>query len=173
MRAMLVLLSVVTVSSPMSRDRVIATKASLTQYARSIAEFERLCGRLPTPEEGLDMLIHQPADWPGQIPWTPFLEVSTVPRDAWGNRFIYVLDPELAEGFGIYSCGRDGMSFSNGNDRDDLNTWSRERPWLACYEDRMNGVDVRSCAIGLGITLLVVAASVALWKAAKSENRPA
>jgi hypothetical protein len=122
----------------------------------------------------LDVLIHKPADWPEELPWTPYLETSEVPRDAWGNEFAYLLDPELAEGFGIYSCGQDGVSSSNGNDRDDLNTWSEGSPWRAYYEAQMSRYNIRSNIICWTTILLWIAGSAAvIWKAARSRRRPA
>jgi hypothetical protein len=166
MTTSLILLSLVTAPCPMDRDRVVATDAALRQLARMVMEFRKVCGRLPTAGEGLDVLVHQPSDWPAQIPWTPFLETSEIPCDGWGHEFVYVLDPELAEGFGVYSCGQDGVSSSEGDDRDDLNTWRRGRLWFGYYEHWVSRIDLQSGVIGLGIILLAAAAGMVLRKKA-------
>jgi len=160
MRTMLLLLLAMTVSSFMDRDRFLATEATLRQLATCIADFQKTCGRLPTGKEGLDVLLHPPPNWPEGVPWTPYLEVSEIPRDAWGKDFMYLLDPELAEGFGVYSGGPDGVSFSNGNDRDDLNTWRRRRHHSVWYEYLRSKVDLQTGVVGLGLVLLAVAAVV-------------
>ena len=136
-------------------------------------EFRKVCGRLPTAGEGLDVLVHQPSDWPAQIPWTPFLETSEIPCDGWGHEFVYVLDPELAEGFGVYSCGQDGVSSSEGDDRDDLNTWRRGRSWFGYYEHGVSRIELQSGVIGLGIILLAAAAGMVLRKKALGNDRVA
>jgi type II secretion system protein G len=164
MRTVLVLLPIVMVSSHTDRCRIAATEATLKQLARGVADFQKTCARLPTPAEGLDVLIHKPADWPEEVAWTPYLEIPEVPRDAWNNEFTYIRDPELAKGFGIYSCGQDGVSSSNGNDRDDLNTWSKGSPWLAYYRSPWRRENLRSTITMLiAIILLVVASGLLIW----------
>jgi len=161
------LLSVVAIPWRFDCDRAGMTEMSLRQLATCMTQLKGFCGRLPTAEEGLDVLVRRPASWPRQIPWRPFWETLEVPRDGWGNQFVYVLDPELAEGFGIYSCGRDGVSSSGGHDRDDLNTWSFEGSWRACYENRTRRESRWRNGIALSILwVTIVAAST--WRAIKS-----
>ena len=55
----------------------------------------------------------------------------------WGNDYRYLFfgndeDPR----FGVYSCGADGGSGSQGNDIDDINTWNRSSPWRQYYRER-------------------------------------
>jgi hypothetical protein len=93
--------------------------------------------------------------------------------DVYGSSYRSVLDPELAEGFGIYSCGQDGVSSSKGNDKDDLNPWSKGSPWLAYCESPWRRENLRSLLVKLGVIILAVATAAALiWKAAKAETRP-
>ena len=169
MRIVFVLLSVIMVRSAMDRDRIVSTDATLRELANTVVQFRRVSGRLPTTAEGLDVLIHEPADWLAQVPWTPFLETTQIPRDGWGHTFTYVLDPELAEGFGIYSCGQNGISSSRGNDRDDLNTWRRRR-WFGYYDHWISRMDMPSVTIGLGIVLLGAAAILKWRRISNSES---
>jgi type II secretion system protein G len=173
MRTMLLFVSIVLVSSAVDRDGVVSTEATLRELATCVTQFKRECGRLPRVAEGLDVLVHRPPDWPEHVPWTPFIETECVPKDGWNNAFVYLVDPGLAEGFGIYSCGRDGVSSSHGNDRDDLNTWSRRRAWFSYYEHWAYRMDMQDGTIGLGLVLLVAAAIMALCKTWKSQNRSA
>jgi general secretion pathway protein G len=163
MSTALSLLSVVAIPARLDCDRAMVTEANLRRLATSLKEFQGMHRRLPTAEEGLDVLVRRPADWPGHIPWRPFLEIPEVPRDGWGSQYIYVPDPELAEGFGIYSCGRDGVSSSAGHDPDDLNTWSFEGSWHAYYGNR-EGRESRWCnAIALSIIWVTVVAASTWW----------
>jgi general secretion pathway protein G len=167
MTSALLLLSVVAIPWRFDCDRARMTEMSLMQLATCVKEFKGMRRRLPAAEEGLDVLVHRPATWPRQIPWRPFVETPEVPRDGWGNQFVYVPDPELAEGFGIYSCGRDGVSSSGGHDRDDLNTWSFEGSWRAYYENRTRREIRWRNGIALSILwVTIVAAST--WRAIKS-----
>lgn len=98
--------------------------------------FQRDMGRYPTVEEGLGILcrkIPSPGTRDGYKP--PYVDLAEngsddrerVLNDMWGNPYVYVLNVGL-EGdekkAGIYSCGPDGASFTNGNDPDDINSWS-------------------------------------------------
>lgn len=50
--------------------------------------------------------------------------------DPWGHPYRVVAVAVAAEGpdrFGFYSTGRDGISHSNGNDPDDINSWTEAR----------------------------------------------
>jgi type II secretion system protein G len=173
MKAILAILSVVTVSSHLDRDRAMVTTASLRQLELGIVHFRETCGWPPSQEEGLEVLVHEPQWWPVEVQWTSYLEIDFVPTDGWNNKLIYVLDPELAEGFGIYSCGRDGVSFSNGNDEADLNTWGRRRHWLAYYDDLMTRESRQRSVIKLGIIFLaIMAVAVAGGKAVRAKTRP-
>jgi type II secretion system protein G len=165
MRAILLLLSVATMPPPTDHDRALVTTASLRQFESAIVHFRETCGWPPTEEEGLEVLVHKPQWWPADVRWESYLEIDYVPSDGWGNKLRYVLDPELAEGFGIYSCGQDGVSASNGNDDDDLNTWNGRRHWLAYYHDQMRKENRRRSAIKLGlISLAVTIVAVLTWR---------
>lgn len=51
-------------------------------------------------------------------------------RDPWGNPYKFVRDVPIPgvqiEPVGVYSMGRDGVSTTNGDDPDDLNTWDED-----------------------------------------------
>ena len=125
---------------------------------------------MPTEEEGLGPLVRRPVDWPDDVPWASLLETSDIPRDGWGNEFIYVLIPESADGFGIYSCGQDGVTTSGGSDRDDLNAWNAECPWGDYYANLSRRIEITpSGAAGAIIVVLVIAAAAGfLWRAVKT-----
>ena len=67
-------------------------------------------GMYPSTEQGLQALVEQPET--GNIPkkWKSggYLEKSKVPKDPWGNDFIY-LSPGLQGDFDIISYGADGV----------------------------------------------------------------
>ncbi len=161
-KVILILVSVVPTSFSTDCSRILGTDASLRALEQAVVSFGKTSGRLPTEEEGLEVLVHKPVDWPDEVPWASFLDTTELPRDHWGNRFVYVLTPESANGFGIYSCGQDGVTFLKGNDQDDLNTWNMERPWVARYKRQMWKKDAQSGAITLAIIVLIVATTVGL-----------
>ena len=141
-------------SPPAASSRVLRCHATVRLLHRAVLEFERTYGRLPTEQEGLNVLVVEPPDWSGEKPWTPYLEA--LPRDAWGHEYCYVTMPELQPAFGIYSVGADGITFSCGDGRDDINSWNQEAPWLAFYNKRPTKSRLPACLPA------VIAGSIAL-----------
>jgi general secretion pathway protein G len=104
------------------------TKAAL--QIRSIESALKLykldSGVYPSTEQGLDALVKRPES--GNVPkkWREggYLESSKVPKDPWGNNFIYLLPGEHGE-FDLSSYGRDGQKGGDG-DGLDINNWELE-----------------------------------------------
>ena len=83
-------------------------------------------GSYPTTEQGLQALVEKPET--GTVPkkWKAggYLEKGKVPKDPWGNDFVY-LSPGLKGDFDIISYGLDG---SPGGEEEnmDINNWEIE-----------------------------------------------
>ena len=80
-------------------------------------------GRYPSTEQGLEALVTQPQS--GDIPkkWKKggYLAKKVVPKDPWGNEYIY-LSPGVHDDFDISSYGDDGTP--GGEDKNkDINSW--------------------------------------------------
>ena len=83
-------------------------------------------GIYPTTEQGLQALVEQPET--GTVPkkWKQggYLEKGRVPKDPWGNEFVY-LSPGLKSDFDIISYGLDGAPGGEGENKD-INNWEIE-----------------------------------------------
>ncbi len=83
-------------------------------------------GRYPTTDQGLQALVEKPET--GNVPkkWKDggYLEKSRVPKDPWGNEFIY-LSPGLKGDFDIISYGLDGVPGGEKENKD-INNWEIE-----------------------------------------------
>jgi general secretion pathway protein G len=103
-------------------SRVTITKANLRILHMAIMQFKMDTGRYPTEEEGLMALIVQPVDVKGA--WEPggYLNTTKVPKDYWGNNFIYNLFPESGKPFVIISFGADGKEGGESHDTDLFST---------------------------------------------------
>jgi general secretion pathway protein G len=97
--------------------RVTTTMANLKSLHQAVQQFKMDTGRYPTAEEGLSALITQPSDVTG---WEPggYLDSTELPRDGWGNEFIYELYPESGKPFVVKSFGADGQEGGEGYDAD-------------------------------------------------------
>jgi general secretion pathway protein G len=83
-------------------------------------------GSYPETEQGLEALVNMPET--GNIPkkWREggYLEKGRVPKDPWGNAFVY-LSPGIHGDYDIISYGADGVP--GGEDKNkDINNWEIE-----------------------------------------------
>jgi general secretion pathway protein G len=83
-------------------------------------------GVYPDTEQGLQALVEQPAA--GAIPqkWREggYLEKGRLPKDPWGNDFVY-LSPGVNGDYDIISYGADGVSGGEGDDKD-VDNWETD-----------------------------------------------
>ena len=83
-------------------------------------------GSYPSTEQGLQALVEAPET--GTLPrkWRDggYLEKRTVPKDPWGNDFVY-LSPGIKGKYDIISYGADGVAGGEGFDKD-INNWDLE-----------------------------------------------
>ena len=83
-------------------------------------------GMYPDTEQGLQALIEQPET--GIVPknWRKqgYLEKGRLPKDPWGNEFVY-LSPGAHDDYDIISYGADGVPDGEDKNRD-INSWEIE-----------------------------------------------
>jgi general secretion pathway protein G len=103
------------------KGRVITTKASLRQLQTAVNQFRMDTGRWPTEDEGLKVLVQQPADVQNYPPGG-YIETTEIPKDAWGHDFIFELYPESGKQFVVKSLGADGQVGGEGYNADLLST---------------------------------------------------
>ena len=103
------------------KARVKTTQATLKVLHEQVMMFKLDTGRFPTEEEGLNALVEKPSDVEN---WDPsgYLQSTKVPKDAWGNEYVYQLNPESGKPFVIISYGADRQEGGEGNDADLLST---------------------------------------------------
>jgi general secretion pathway protein G len=114
---LLATLVVTKVATKIDQARVTTTKANLKILHNAVSQFKMDTGRFPTEEEGLNALLEQPSDVTGYEPGG-YLETTEIPKDGWGNDFIYELSPESGKPFVIKSLGADGKEGGEGYDTD-------------------------------------------------------
>ena len=103
------------------KAKVTTTKATMATLHQAVNMFKLDTGYYPSEEVGLIELVEQPMDLEG---WAPggYLEQTNVPKDAWKNDFVYLLDPESGKPFVIISYGADGKEGGDGYDADIYST---------------------------------------------------
>ena len=97
--------------------RKTAARTDVSMLEGQIDIFEQDCGRFPSNDEGLGVLVTQPANapkWKG-----PYIKRG-VPKDPWGNEYVYRYPgTHNVNSYDLYSLGPDGHE---GND--DIDNWT-------------------------------------------------
>jgi len=102
------------------------TKARMDMRTiESALRFYRLDnGFYPTTEQGLEALISRPESNPSPRNWRSggYLESSSVPRDPWGNQYVYRSPGDEGREYEIISLGADGKEGGSGFNRE-IRSW--------------------------------------------------
>jgi len=99
-----------------NQSQVDGTKIIMRNIGITLDDFRRVCNFYPTTEQGLDALVKPPQ---GRIcknyDSEGFIKGGKVPKDAWGNDFLYVSDGNK---YTITSLGQDGAPGGEGFNKD-------------------------------------------------------
>lgn len=90
------------------------SKVQIEMLSTALDTYRLDTGKYPVEEQGLDALINagETKNWKG-----PYLKKKFVPKDAWGNDYIYKYDAETKE-LEIISYGADAAEGGTGDDAD-------------------------------------------------------
>ncbi len=103
--------------------RQLKAKVQIESLETTLKLYKLDNGAYPSTEQGLQALIEQPTT--GDIPkkWREggYLEKGKLPKDPWGNEFIY-LSPGTHGEYDIMSYGADGVPGGEGKNAD-INSW--------------------------------------------------
>jgi len=103
-----------------NKSQAVAAKAQVESLRLAADSFALDTGRYPSAEEGLQALYTKPVNGNGQ--WAgPYME-GTMPKDPWGNAYIYQ-PPTISENGSfsipyILSYGADGVAGGSGLNSD-------------------------------------------------------
>ncbi len=98
--------------------KVETTRVQLKELKRALEMYKLDNGIYPTTEQGLKALVEKPKIPPEPKKWKKYLD--SLPRDAWGNDFVYI-SPAEKHPFELKSKGPDGEL---GTD-DDISVWDQ------------------------------------------------
>jgi len=104
----------------------VKARVQIESLETAIKLYKLDSGIYPTTEQGLQALVEQPQT--GTLPkkWRKggYLEKGKVPKDPWGNEFVY-LSPGAQGDYDIISYGADGVPGGEEFDKD-INSWEIE-----------------------------------------------
>ena len=104
----------------------VKARMDISSLETSLKIYKLDSGSYPSTEQGLQALVEKPET--GVVPrkWKKggYLEKGKVPKDPWGNDYIY-LSPGLKGDFDIISYGADGAPGGE-DENQDVNNWEIE-----------------------------------------------
>jgi general secretion pathway protein G len=104
----------------------LKAKIQIESLETALKLFRLDTGMYPDTEQSLQALVEMPEV--GRIPkkWRKggYLEKGKVPKDPWGNEFVY-LSPGVHGDYDLVSYGADGVPGGEGTDTD-INSWEIE-----------------------------------------------
>ncbi|MCD4763547.1 MAG: type II secretion system major pseudopilin GspG [Desulfobacterales bacterium] len=106
--------------------RQVKARLDIASLETAIKLYKLDNGMYPGTEQGLQALVAQPETGTLAKKWRKggYLEKNRVPKDPWGNEYIY-LCPGVNDDYDIISYGADGVS--GGEDKNkDINSWDIE-----------------------------------------------
>ncbi len=100
--------------------RVTKAKTDIQTLQSALILYKVKNGFYPTTEQGLKALVEKPTSKPIPRNYPPggFLSQSTVPKDPWGNEYIYRSPGEDGRPYEIISRGADQLEGGTGFDAD-------------------------------------------------------
>ncbi len=104
--------------------RIKATKLDIRSLSTALDMYQMDNFRYPTTDQGLEALVRKPDD-PSVRNWRPqgYLRSKTVPKDQWGDDYIYLQPGQHGGAYDLYTLGADGQPGGEGTDAD-LGNWN-------------------------------------------------
>ncbi|MCR4292595.1 MAG: type II secretion system major pseudopilin GspG [Candidatus Kuenenia sp.] len=96
-------------------SRQTVTKQQIEGFSTALEMFKLDTTRYPTQEQGMEALVATPhgvENWKG-----PYLKKKFIPKDPWGNEYVYVYPGENGD-YDIISYGADGAEGGEGENAD-------------------------------------------------------
>ena len=98
------------------QSKIETTKLQMKAIKSALDQFKMDNGFYPTTQQGLKALVEKPDIPPIPKNWHQYME--KVPKDAWGNDFIYI-SPAPNRPYDLKSKGPDGIEGT----KDDIDIW--------------------------------------------------
>jgi len=103
--------------------RITKAKQDIRELETALTLYRLDNFRYPTTEQGLDALVHRPAD-PALVHWKEGGYVKRMSKDPWDRPYVYE-SPGAHGDFDLYSLGADGQTGGEKNDAD-IGNWNLE-----------------------------------------------
>jgi len=108
------------VSGYLRKAKLEAGRSQIKTFQTALQMYKAAQGLLPSTAQGLEALCVQPTipPLPKDYPPEGYLESRTLPKDPWGNPYVYLVPGRRGEPFEIVSYGADGEEGGTGEAAD-------------------------------------------------------
>jgi general secretion pathway protein G len=98
------------VAGYLRKAKLEATRAQIKTFQTALQMYKAAHAQVPTMSQGLEALCVTPAVPPVPKDYPPegYLESRNLPKDPWGNPYVYVVPGRKGEPYEILSYGADG-----------------------------------------------------------------
>lgn len=105
--------------------RVTSARVQIENFSQALQLYQLQNGFFPTTNQGLIALVEQTTmpPIPKTFPKGGYLNSRSVPKDPWGNDYVYICPGRIGE-YDIISYGRDGREGGEGVDAD-ITNWDK------------------------------------------------
>ena len=107
-----------------TQAKITTTKTQISNFAQALELFHLNNGFFPTTAQGLAALIEKPTTPPEPKNYQKggYLNAKTLPKDPWGNDYIYI-SPGQHGDYDIISYGADGRE-GGADESADITNWN-------------------------------------------------
>jgi len=102
-----------------------AAVVQITNFKVALSMFKLDNGFFPTTGQGLEALVEKPGGGPELKSWKEGGYLERVPKDPWGNDYIYISPGIHSKDYDIISYGQDGEQGGEGANAD-IVSWDLE-----------------------------------------------
>ena len=110
------------------KARYGAAQAQMRILEDALKRYKLDNGLFPSTEQGLEALVRKPSGGlvPRNWPEGGYLDKQEVPRDPWGNAYVYISPGQFSPDFDLKSFGADGLEGGDSYNAD-LESWRVSR----------------------------------------------
>jgi general secretion pathway protein G len=108
--------------------RLAAAPTDIRILEDALRRYKKDHGVFPTTAQGLETLVHKPSTGisPQNWPEGGYLDTLEVPKDPWGNPYIYISPGQHSPDYDLKSLGADGQEGGDGFNGD-IESWRLSR----------------------------------------------
>jgi len=106
----------------LQKAKVVAARSQIDTIELALQAYYLDCGAFPTQEQGLEALWSKPTTSPVPDRWNGPYVAKRIPKDPWGNAYVYKKPGPDGLPYGIAALGEDGLE--GGDDENaDIASW--------------------------------------------------